>query len=97
MAFTDKSLACRDCNKEFIFSVAEQEFYQQKGLQNEPRRCPECRSVRRRSNSGFAGSTRPMYEAVCASCGTPTQVPFQPRQERPVYCSPCFSKQKGYA
>ena len=35
-----------------------------------------------------------MYEAVCADCGGTARVPFQPRQDRPVYCSDCFSKQK---
>jgi CxxC-x17-CxxC domain-containing protein len=33
-----------------------------------------------------------MFPAVCAECGVNTQVPFQPRQDRPVYCSECYSK-----
>lgn len=94
MAFVDKTLACRDCNKQFTFTAGEQEFYAQKGLQNEPRRCPECRSAKRQSSSGASGATRQMFDAVCASCGATTQVPFQPKQDRPVYCSACFSKQK---
>ncbi|MBQ1771968.1 MAG: zinc-binding protein, partial [Clostridia bacterium] len=32
---------------------------------------------------------------VCAECGKPTKVPFQPRNDRPVYCSECFQKHKG--
>ncbi|MDP2718465.1 MAG: zinc-ribbon domain containing protein [Dehalococcoidia bacterium] len=94
MEFTDKSLTCRDCNREFTFTAGEQEFYSQKGLQNEPRRCPECRTTRRQSSSGYGQSPRQMFPAVCASCGVETQVPFQPKQERPVYCSDCFSKQR---
>jgi CxxC-x17-CxxC domain-containing protein len=35
-----------------------------------------------------------MYDAVCDNCGQNTQVPFLPRQDRPVYCSDCFSKMK---
>ena len=35
-----------------------------------------------------------MYDAVCGNCGAATQVPFLPRQDRPVYCSDCFSKMK---
>jgi len=35
-----------------------------------------------------------MYDAVCDNCGTNTQVPFLPRQDRPVYCSDCFSKMR---
>ena len=36
MSFTDKNLTCKDCGKEFTFTAGEQEFYQQKGFQNEP-------------------------------------------------------------
>ena len=41
----DKTLKCRDCGKDFIFTEGEQEFYQAKGFTNEPTRCPECRKV----------------------------------------------------
>jgi CxxC-x17-CxxC domain-containing protein len=36
---------------------------------------------------------RPMYTATCASCGREAQVPFQPREDRPVYCSDCYQPQ----
>ena len=39
----DKTLICRDCSREFVWTVGEQEFYQEKGFTNEPTRCPECR------------------------------------------------------
>lgn len=44
---------------------------------------------------GFGGQRREMYPAVCAQCGKETQVPFQPRGDRPVYCSDCYSAQRG--
>ena len=91
----DKTLVCRDCGGEFTFTAGEQEFYQQRGLLHEPARCPNCRSERRRSRMGFDGGPRQMYPAVCASCGKDTEVPFQPRQGRPVYCSDCFASQRG--
>lgn len=43
----DKKITCRDCGKEFIFTVGEQEFYKEKGFENEPVRCPECRKARK--------------------------------------------------
>lgn len=43
----DKKLVCRDCGAEFVFSVGEQEFYKEKGFENEPVRCPECRRSRK--------------------------------------------------
>jgi CxxC-x17-CxxC domain-containing protein len=36
-----------------------------------------------------------MYDAVCSQCGAATQVPFQPREDRPVYCDDCFAKQRA--
>ncbi len=39
----DKKLVCKDCGNTFIWTAGEQEFYQQKGLTNEPKRCPDCR------------------------------------------------------
>ena len=43
MSFANKTLTCRDCGTEFIFTAGEQEFYAQKGFSNEPTRCPSCR------------------------------------------------------
>ena len=94
MSFQDKSLQCADCGTAFTFSAAEQEFFQSKGYTNEPKRCPTCRQSRKAERYGSAGGskTRQMFPAVCAQCGKDTEVPFEPREGRPVYCSDCFSK-----
>ncbi len=89
--FQDKTLVCKDCGKEFIFTAGEQEFYAEKGFQNEPVRCKDCRANRKSTRSG----DREMYDAICAECGAPTKIPFQPRNDRPVYCSACFQKMKS--
>ncbi len=47
MAYIDKEINCKDCGTAFIFTAGEQEFYAGKGLQNEPARCPRCRTARR--------------------------------------------------
>jgi CxxC-x17-CxxC domain-containing protein len=107
--YTDKTLTCRDCGQSFVFTTGEQEFFASKGFTNEPSRCPECRSNRSRNRGadsygagggGYAGGgyerrEREMFPAVCAQCGKATQVPFQPRGDRPVYCSDCFSQQRS--
>jgi CxxC-x17-CxxC domain-containing protein len=31
-----------------------------------------------------------MFDAVCGNCVQPCQVPFEPHNDRPVYCSDCF-------
>ncbi|EHQ90260.1 zinc-ribbon domain containing protein [Desulfosporosinus youngiae] len=99
----DKYLTCRDCGQEFVFSAGEQDFYAEKGFENEPTRCPACRQARKqqsgggRSNyGGFSRSPREMYPAVCASCGVQTEVPFQPSGEKPVYCRDCFQSMRRY-
>lgn len=99
MSFTDKSIQCADCGANFTFSAEEQELFASRGYTNEPKRCPSCRQARRSDRSGNSGtySRKPqkqMFQAVCAQCGQTTEVPFQPRENRPVYCSPCYTKIK---
>lgn len=91
--FEDKTLNCRECGKDFVFSASEQEFYAAKGFQNEPSRCPDCRAARKqyRNNRGTQSrQNREMYDAVCARCGQACQVPFRPSNTRPVYCKDCY-------
>ena len=45
----DKTLVCVDCQQEFVFTAGEQEFYAEKGFENEPKRCPACRKARKAS------------------------------------------------
>lgn len=45
--YEDKSIVCKDCGKEFIFTAGEQEFYDQKGFKNQPLRCKECRAKKK--------------------------------------------------
>jgi len=91
--FEDKTLTCRDCGAEFVFSASEQQFFADKGFQNEPSRCPACRAARRASQNPGRGE-RQMYEVICDGCGVTTQVPFQPRGDRPVYCRECFERNR---
>ncbi|GIW11844.1 MAG: zinc-binding protein [Dehalococcoidia bacterium] len=100
----DKTLTCRDCGTTFEFTVGEQTFYASKGLLNEPSRCPSCRAERKRSRDGGSASSygggsyggyssrreRTLYAVTCDACGKATEVPFQPRGDRPVYCSSCY-------
>lgn len=87
--FNDKTLVCKDCGQEFPFSASEQEFFAEKGFTNEPQRCKACRDARKGASRGGA---RQMFDAVCSECGKACQVPFEPRGDRPVYCSDCFRR-----
>jgi CxxC-x17-CxxC domain-containing protein len=90
MNFADRTLTCRECGMDFMFTAGEQAFFAEKGLLNEPQRCPTCRAARRRERSG--SMVREMHPVVCAQCGVNTTVPFLPRLDRPVYCSNCFDQ-----
>src|SRR5919107_3875738 len=35
---------------------------------------------------GYSSGPRQMYPAVCSECGRDTEVPFEPRSDKPVYC-----------
>jgi len=95
--YTDKTLTCQDCGQSFTFSADDQEFFSTKGY-SEPKRCPSCRQARKaeRGNGGGGGysSSREMHAVVCAECGQNTEVPFEPRGDRPVYCRDCFSRRQ---
>lgn len=102
MSFEDKTLECSECGKTFTFSADEQEQFKSRGYTNEPRRCPECRQARKTerygNSSGYRSDSygykpqRQMFPTVCSDCGKATEVPFEPRQGRPVYCSDCYRK-----
>jgi CxxC-x17-CxxC domain-containing protein len=110
MAFKDKTLICSDCNCAFVFTVAEQEMYVQRGYAYAPKRCPDCRQARKTRQAAvdggsYAGNTssfgnerytrRQMFPAVCSDCGKATTVPFEPKLDRPVYCLDCYRKTRA--
>ncbi len=94
--YVDKTLRCRDCSADFIWSAGEQQFFAEKGLVNQPQRCHSCRAIAKQNRAlgvGLASTgQREMHAAVCAECGGQALVPFLPRNDRPVYCSSCFDK-----
>ena len=66
-------------------------FFKAKNLTNTPKRCHACRAeYRSRYNDTSPRPLRDTFEAVCYRCGKPAYVPFQPRHNRPVFCSPCY-------
>ncbi|MBQ7088360.1 MAG: zinc-ribbon domain containing protein [Clostridia bacterium] len=89
--YEDKTLVCKECGNEFVFTAGEQEFYASMNYTNEPKRCLTCRKARKN-----AGRPEPkLYDAVCANCGNDCQVRFQPHEDRPVYCDDCFRQMKN--
>ena len=85
---------CAACGKEFVWTAGEQEFYASRGFENQPQRCKPCRDARKNGGARSNSGERQMFDAVCAACGKACKVPFQPREDRPVYCSDCFARMK---
>jgi CxxC-x17-CxxC domain-containing protein len=118
LSYADKALTCRDCGQGFVFTSGEQEFHAQKGFNNEPSRCQDCRAARKAERGdtsggyssggygsggyssgggggGYGRQERQMYSATCSTCGQEARVPFQPRGDKPVYCSNCFTPRQS--
>jgi len=99
--YTDQLITCVDCGQQFTFTAGEQEFYAQKGFQNKPSRCPDCRAARKAQKGGGGprfnggGGQREMFRTTCSSCGGTAEVPFQPRGDKPVYCRDCFQSHRS--
>ncbi|MFY9174627.1 MAG: zinc-ribbon domain containing protein [Peptococcia bacterium] len=96
--YSDKTLTCKDCSADFVFTASEQEFYAEKGFTNEPGRCPECRAARKaqRNNNGYGRGEREMHTTTCSNCGSSCTVPFKPSADRPVYCRDCYQPRNRY-
>ncbi len=95
MGFEERTLQCLECGADFVFSAEEQELFASRGYTNDPKRCSSCRQARKAQRYGNDGyeyrPRRQLFQAVCAQCGKDCEVPFQPREGRPVYCSDCYT------
>ena len=89
--YEDKNLVCKECGNEFVFTAGEQAFYAERGFQNEPQRCKNCRDARKNATRG----PREFFTATCARCSGEAKVPFQPKSDRPVFCSECFAQMRN--
>lgn len=58
----DIKLTCKDCGEEFLFTVGEQDFYEEKGFTNQPVRCKDCRNKRKADRNSFNGNRNNRYD-----------------------------------
>lgn len=91
--YENKTLVCKECGNEFVFTAGEQEFYAERGFQNEPQRCKACRDARKNAARG----PREYFTGTCVDCGGVAKVPFDPTPGREVRCSECYAKFKAQA
>jgi len=45
------------------------------------------------SNMSYRGD-REMHKATCGDCGKECEVPFEPKGDKPVYCTECFQSHR---
>jgi len=85
--FEDKSLKCKECGKEFIWTVGEQEFFNQKGFTNKPTRCKDCRKLNRQKVE------TEYFKITCSSCGNIGEALFKPNNpDAKIFCRNCFEE-----
>src|SRR2546425_12875683 len=91
VSFQDKTLTCRDCGQEFIWTAGEQEFYASRGLQNPPSRCPADRAARRAGGGGgggggggYGGGARAKVTTHRRQRGQGARAPVPPPGAQPV-------------
>ncbi|QQG49993.1 MAG: zinc-ribbon domain-containing protein [Candidatus Berkelbacteria bacterium] len=83
--YQDKSLKCKDCGEEFIWTAGEQEFFFSRGFKNKPARCKECRKKNRQKVE------TEYFRVTCSVCRQVGDVLFKPANpEAKVYCKNCF-------
>lgn len=92
----DKTITCVQCGRDFIFSENEQNFYREKGLTNEPKKCHDCRAEAKRQRRGGPKFNKPreMFTTTCSLCGKEASVPFVPSSDKPIYCKECYMQKK---
>jgi hypothetical protein len=92
LSFTDKTLTCADCQTQFVFSAAEQEFYAKKGFTNEPKRCPACRAAKSSDLAVAKLALSDRYFPLCAPNAAKRHKSPLSAHRPPVYCSDCYSQ-----
>ena len=94
MELQDRVLTCVDCGADFVFTVGEQIFFQDKQFKNLPKRCKACKQKRTPAQGAAHPFAKQETVAICSGCGKETTIPFRPTQGRPVFCRECFGQQK---
>ena len=91
--FQDKTLICKDCGKNFIWTASEQRFYSEKGLKNVPARCEKCRIFYKEKHKFKVSSP-----IKCSDCSAEGEIAYIPKNKNElILCENCFAKrQKEY-
>ena len=91
--FKEKTLICRDCGRNFIWTANEQKFFADKGLKNVPSRCENCRLIYKEKHKFKVSSP-----VKCSDCQAEGEIAYLPENKKDlILCETCFAKrQKEY-
>lgn len=96
LIYQDTRIVCRDCETEFVFSASDQQDFKKRGFR-EPTRCPACHERRNSRRKHSRGGATVAHTAPCSICGKEALLPFKPIDDKPVYCTECFTAQQDKA
>jgi CxxC-x17-CxxC domain-containing protein len=99
MSFEDRTLTCVQCGAPFVFSAGEQEFFAQRGLESDPKRCATCRKAAKRKGAPKGKASRGEYRSPAFRSSAPEHqgAPIRgtrqgvPGQKNRDYRSPAFA------
>ena len=91
--FKDITIRCGECGENFIWTAQEQAFFKERGLENQPTRCIDCRKKRRKQLK----EEKKIMDIKCAKCGLSSTARFFETNDKPMYCPECFEKLKKSA
>lgn len=93
----DRTLQCKDCGKDFIWTSGEQDFFASKGFTTPPVRCPEDRKKRKQGLGQKSEMVNQLFKIVCSNCQKESDVSFQPRNPMGILCAQCFEEKLAKA
>jgi len=95
----DIKLICEDCEREFSFTVWEQDFFEKKGWPP-PIRCPACRRtkkiLRKSLEDNLTIKEQGAHRTKCAKCGKEFLSTLDIKEEENEYCTECWKEIKGF-
>lgn len=95
----DIKLECKGCNKEFTYTVWEQEFFGKKGWEA-PIRCPACRRtkkiLRKSLEDNLTIKEQGAHRTKCESCGKEFLSILKIKEGEKEYCTECWKEIKGF-
>jgi CxxC-x17-CxxC domain-containing protein len=94
----DREIKCIDCGTAFVFTEREQEWYREKGLVHDPRRCKPCRTAKKSGGGGGGGGggrpeaehpDSPAHEGAPDAGDRPQRGPSRSKEMYKVQCATC--------